>query len=553
MDSQMFYAPSAGQSPRAPVARMTTTTPLADIGVQSLMSTRPIASVGTIGINTRPNVLQGSNQKDQNRIGVANIADPAPKGRPSGQQIRINDLIESRGNSVKVGNYSNSNSGDSDNDSDREFPTLERLPLHMEKKRILAGVEQNTSKGDEEANNRTRSGSPVSYSDSTSSSYKGPIWISDSESDTESQDTDYNDPANGDKGLADVQVMNSEAILSSLPAVNSDNGGNNSDDIVHKSQVQSSAGSHKSALFHRSSVSHQASELQQNTKITTDRAKHASHKGPNDLEDYIFDVFAEEDDSDGSNTQPKPPRDPAISSLNLNPNTRNSEPQNTQRATQSPGLTPGVAALPPAHRPRGISTRRRNLKNSVSSIKSTTGGNATSTSLEFLSTGESHLGKPITDPDNLWKARMVVNRRVQYCVEWEPTWHFESELEGMKVLLDEYDAELQNSQGQRKNECGKPGRKSVVTAPNKLWEGTIIGRRIIGGRRQYRVEWKPTWEPELKLANVKELIDEFMANRKTNQYRGEKRAQKRSWAGTEDLATWSQLEPSKRQRQAQNQ
>ncbi|KAH8650335.1 hypothetical protein BGZ60DRAFT_437101 [Tricladium varicosporioides] len=171
-------------------------------------------------------------------------------------------------------------------------------------------------------------------------------------------------------------------------------------------------------------------------------------------------------------------------------------------------------------------------------IKLAASGSATSTDLEFLGTGESYSGKPIIDPGNLWKARTVVGQRVQYCVEWELIWHFGSELEGMEVLMDEFDIELYNLQ---------------VTAPNKLWEGTIIGRRITGGRRQYCVEWKPTWEPELELAKVKELIDEFMANRKNNQYRGRERAQKRSWAGTEHLDIWSQLEASKRQRQARNQ
>ncbi|KAH6664055.1 hypothetical protein B0J14DRAFT_706745 [Halenospora varia] len=449
-------------------------------------------------------------------------------------------------NSGGAGNYSNSNSDDDD-----EFPSLEQLPSYMENKRILARAEQNTSRRGEEANNRTQGDSPVGCSGSTSSSCQDPIWISDDESDTASQidgsdldsdstaKADCNHLFGADKGPAGGHALNSGTTPpSSLPAANSNDDNNKDDDVVYNVQVQSSADGYKLALFRHSSVSHQASELQQNTKVTTDSTKHVSYNGPDEPEDYVFDVFAEEDDKDGSNTQPKPPKDLAVSGLNLTPNTRVSKPQNSQRATQSSELAPAAGA------------RRRGPKSSASSIKLTAGGSATSTDLEFLDAGESYSGKPITDPNNLWKACTIVGRRVQYCVGWEPTWHFESKLEGIKVSLDEFEAKLLNAQGQSKNGRGKRDRKSVVTAPNKLWEGTIIGRRIIGGRKQYRVEWKPTWEPELELTEVKELIDEFVAN---NQGRRGRQGQKRSRARTEDLDAWSESEPSKRRRRAQKQ
>ncbi|KAH6675892.1 hypothetical protein B0J14DRAFT_373745 [Halenospora varia] len=572
MDSMTLYKPSASQPPRSSVARMTAVTPLACIAAQSLTSTGPVASVGIAGIDTRRHFSRRSDWGDQNRIEVANVTDLAPKGRPLGQRIRIEDLVQKQGNSGGAGNYSNSNSN-SDNDDDDEFPSLEQLPSYMEKKRILARAEQNTSSRGEEATNRTQGDSPVGCSGSTSSSCQDPIWISDDESDTTSQiddgdldsdstaEADCNHLFDADKGPAGGQALNSGTTPpSSLPAANSDNDDNNKDDdVVHNVQVQSSADGHKLALFRHSSVSHQASELQQNTKVTTDSTKHVIHNGPHEPEDYVFDVFAKEDDGDGSNTQPKPPKDLAVSGLSSTPNTRISKPQNAQRATQSSELALTVAALqhsdpkgtlPPAHRPRKAGAGRRSPKSSASSMKLTAGGSATSTDLEFLDAGESHSGKPITDPNNLWKARTIVGRRVQYCVGWEPTWHFESELEGMKVSLDEFEAKLQNAQDQSKNGRGKRDRKSVVTAPNKLWEGTIIGRRIIGGRKQYRVEWKPTWEPELKLTEVKELIDEFVAN---NQGRRGRQGQKRSRARTEDLDAWSESEPSKRQRRAQKQ
>jgi hypothetical protein len=43
--------------------------------------------------------------------------------------------------------------------------------------------------------------------------------------------------------------------------------------------------------------------------------KHVGREGPNELEDYVFDVFAEEDDEDGSNTQPKQPKDSVHTTL----------------------------------------------------------------------------------------------------------------------------------------------------------------------------------------------------------------------------------------------
>ncbi|KAH6661711.1 hypothetical protein B0J14DRAFT_708012 [Halenospora varia] len=511
---------------------MTAVTPLACITAQSLTLTGPVASVSIAGIDTRRHFSWHSDWGDQNRIEVANVANLAPKGPPLGQRICIEDLIQKQGNLGGAGNYSNSNSNSNDDD---KFPSLEQLPSYMEKKRILARAEQNTSSRGEEANNRTQGDSPVGCRGSTSSSCQDPIWISDNKSDTTSQinDSDLDSDSiakadcnylfDADKGPAGGQALNlGTTPPSSLLAANSDDDNNKDDDVVYNVQVQSSANGHKLALFRHSLVSHQASKLQQNTKITTDSTKHVSHNGPDEPEDYVFDVFAKEDDEDGSNTQPKPPKDLA-------------------RATQSSELAPAVAALqqsdakgtlPPAHRPQKASAGRRGPKSSASSIKLTAGGSATSIDLKFLDAGESRSGKPITDPNNLWKARTIMGRRVQYCVGWEPTWHFESKLEGIKVSLDEFEAKLLNAQGQSKNGHGKQDRKSVVTAPNKLWEGTIIGRRIIGGRKQYQVEWKPTWEPELELTKVKELIDEFVAN---NQGRRGRQGQKRSQARTKDF------------------
>jgi hypothetical protein len=109
------------------------------------------------------------------------------------------------------------------------------------------------------------------------------------------------------KGLAGCKASNSGTTPPSnrLAVDPNDDDKNKDNDKVHNLQVQSFADGHKSALLRCSSVSHQASELQQNTKVTTDSTKHAGRKGPDKPEDYVFDVFAEEDDKDDNNTQLK--------------------------------------------------------------------------------------------------------------------------------------------------------------------------------------------------------------------------------------------------------
>src|SRR5690349_20585435 len=93
MDSMTFYKPSASQPPCSLVAHMTAVMPLAYIAAQSLTSTRPVDSVSIAGIDTRRHFSQHSDWGDQNRIEVTNVTDLAPKGRPLGQQICIEDII----------------------------------------------------------------------------------------------------------------------------------------------------------------------------------------------------------------------------------------------------------------------------------------------------------------------------------------------------------------------------------------------------------------------------------------------------------------------------
>ncbi len=342
--------------------------------------------------------------------------------------------------------------------------------------------------------------------------------------------------------------MSSETTSpSNRPAGRNNDETNKNHDVIHNVQLQPSTAGYKSSL-----ASHPARELQRNTKVTTDVTEHASRKDPNDPENYVFNVFAEEDERDNRKTQQKQSKDSAVSSRNSTPNIKVSKKQNSQRAAQFPEPAPTVAALQqadpegtllPAHYPQQGAERKPRA--------------ARISAFQPPDAGVSFSGKPITDPNNLWKVRSIVGRkmirrRAHYCVEWEPTWQLESELAGIKELLDKFEAKLQNTQGQSEGGRGRRDRKAPLPAPNKLWGvRNIIGRRIIGSRKQYWVDWKPTWEPtwepEIDLTKGRELIDEFVAN---NQGQRGRRGQKRSQAATEDLGVRGKSEPSKRQRRA---
>lgn len=97
---------------------------------------------------------------------------------------------------------------------------------------------------------------------------------------------------------------------------------NKNSNATHNVHPQPSADSYKSALFRSSSVSHQARELQRNAKTTTDSTKHIGRGSPDEPEDYVFDVFAEEDERNDDNTQPK---GTVVSGRNSTPNTKISE------------------------------------------------------------------------------------------------------------------------------------------------------------------------------------------------------------------------------------
>jgi hypothetical protein len=49
--------------------------------------------------------------------------------------------------------------------------------------------------------------------------------------------------------------------------------------------------------------------------------------------------------------------------------------------------------------------------------------------------------------------------------------------------------------------------------PGQQWEiRKIIGQKVVGREKYYRVEWKDTWMPESEMVGAKELVDAFIAN-----------------------------------------
>jgi hypothetical protein len=70
--------------------------------------------------------------------------------------------------------------------------------------------------------------------------------------------------------------------------------------------------------------------------------------------------------------------------------------------------------------------------------------------------------------------------------------------------------------GQRQDsttDLEEPQSVAPVADPNHQWGiRKIIGQKMVGCERHYRVEWKDTWMPESELAGAKELMDAFVAN-----------------------------------------
>ena len=79
---------------------------------------------------------------------------------------------------------------------------------------------------------------------------------------------------------------------------------------------------------------------------------------------------------------------------------------------------------------------------------------AASAALRSTKLGEPQPVDRVTDAGQEWEIRSIIGRQkvdgiVQYWVEWEPTWMPKSELMGARELVDEFEARLQASRGNR--------------------------------------------------------------------------------------------------------
>lgn len=92
----------------------------------------------------------------------------------------------------------------------------------------------------------------------------------------------------------------------------------------------------------------------------------------------------------------------------------------------------------------------------------------------------------------------------------------------------------------------EPQSTAPVADPDHRWGiRKIIGQKIVGCERQYRVEWKDTWMPESELTGAKELVDAFMANG-GGRTSGRKRPLKRGRPATGQPDARGEEEPKKR-------
>ena len=98
-----------------------------------------------------------------------------------------------------------------------------------------------------------------------------------------------------------------------------------------------------------------------------------------------------------------------------------------------------------------------------------------------------------------------------------------------------------------------PQSAAPVTDPNHQWEiRKIIGQKMVGCERHYRVQWKDTWMPESELAGAKELVDRFTVN-DGSRTGGRKRPLKRCRPAARLPYAQGEEEPKKRRGQPRKQ
>jgi hypothetical protein len=121
-----------------------------------------------------------------------------------------------------------------------------------------------------------------------------------------------------------------------------------------------------------------------------------------------------------------------------------------------------------------------------------------------------------------------------------------------RASLENSDAEARNESTSTSPAADEPPTPPPVTDKicENEWEAVeIIGEKMINGKPHYRVDWKPTFEPEENCVNMRELIEEWMKSktrrRKGGKGTGSRTAQLAQEAGVSKKATKSHGEGKK--------
>jgi len=196
-------------------------------------------------------------------------------------------------------------------------------------------------------------------------------------------------------------------------------------------------------------------------------------------DDYVFDVFATDDDEDGENSQStKRRRLSAVSCTNPSPKITISKLQDGRSdQTQSPPIA--AVAVPQSDLRSGHDCHREGVAESDGDNRQRSHiiDPTNTTSIVTISHQCSNLGDP--RPGDLWEIRKIIGvKRVDgvehFWVDWEPTWICESELEGARELVDEFKARLSvlrgnnNKQGET-DATGETHLKRRRGRPRKRW------------------------------------------------------------------------------------
>jgi len=242
----------------------------------------------------------------------------------------------------------------------------------------------------------------------------------------------------------------------------------NKNESVDKNQCVPSTDRQASASPCHDSLTPYTTEPPLLPKAAKASAKYINYDGPDEPgDDDIFDVFAE-DEANKTSKDARPAKRRTtrrkLSPTSYNDPTSNSatrDPHDGRRDyTQSPQPCPAAGAVqqsdsrssPLLERRHREGVARSDAHNrSTSRIDLGSAASMPSTTLETTGVGELQPGALVTDSDQDWEIRNIIDRKVvdgevHYWVDWEPTWMPKSELYGAKESVDGFVARLQNTQ-----------------------------------------------------------------------------------------------------------